>query len=181
MSNNDKYIQETTTGDVYKIMPTHYLKMSPWHDGDDRRVYEIDNENCHVISFQNACMIVNKQFNETNEQWEFRGKKYTAAPVPQTRELSEQKFILKSLPSHHAIQKSEQLLDILPNHTITLTSVDDLTELKMVKHKGKVYYILIINEFLPKVKAYDVFGKFAQWCNIKNCKPIFNVTDEHYM
>ena len=31
------------TGDVYKQLNTHFLKLSPWNDGEDRRVYEIDN------------------------------------------------------------------------------------------------------------------------------------------
>lgn len=162
-------------------MPSYYLKLSPWNDGDDRRVYEIDNEKCHLITFQNACMIINKQFNEKDETWQFKGKHYSAPSLPAGRSLSEQKVIIQNLPSHRAIQKSEELLDIIPNHTLSITSEDMMTELKMVKHKGKIYYILIINEYLPRVKAYDVFGKFAQWCNIKNCKPIFNITDERYM
>ena len=31
-----------------------------------------------VITYQNACMIVNKQYNETEEEWEYKGKKYKA-------------------------------------------------------------------------------------------------------
>ena len=34
---NSKYIQDSSDN-VYKIMPTHYLKLSPWEDGEDRRV-----------------------------------------------------------------------------------------------------------------------------------------------
>ena len=51
----------------------------------------------------------------------------------------------------------------------------------MIKHKGKIYYILIINEFLPRVKAYNLFGEFVQWIGIKNCKPIFCETDNRYI
>ena len=60
----DKYIQHTDTGNIYKVMPTHLLQLSPWNDGDDRRVYEVEDDKYHVITYQNACMIVNKQFKE---------------------------------------------------------------------------------------------------------------------
>ena len=32
-----------------------------------------------------------------------------------------------------------------------------------------------------KVNLYDTFGKFCQMVNIKNVKPIFNVTDKKYI
>ena len=38
-----------------------------------------------------------------------------------------------------------------------------------------------INEFLPRVKAYNLFGEFVQWIGIKNCKPIFCETDNRYI
>ena len=61
---NIKYIQ---TGDnsVYKITPDHFLKLSPWEHGDDRRIYEVEDNNYHMLTFENACMIVNKQFANT--------------------------------------------------------------------------------------------------------------------
>ena len=54
-------------------------------------------------------------------------------------------------------------------------------QFKIVKHKGKLYYCLIINKYLPKVSLYDTFGKFCQMVNIKNVKPIFNETDKRYI
>ena len=51
----------------------------------------------------------------------------------------------------------------------------------MVKHKGKIYYMLIINQILPKVQLYNTFGQFCQMVNIKNVKPIFNETDKKYI
>ena len=74
---NEKYIL-TYTGDVYKKLDTHFLKLSPWCDDEDRRVYEIDNNNYHMITYKNACMIINKQFDETTEEWTHNGKKYIA-------------------------------------------------------------------------------------------------------
>ena len=76
-----KYVQDSK-GDVYKVTPEHFLKISPWKDGDDRRVYEIDNDNYSMLSFENACMIVNKQFANTVEKWEHKGKKYIANITP---------------------------------------------------------------------------------------------------
>ena len=77
---NDKYIQDNA-GIVYKVMPNHYLKLSPWKDGEDRRVREIENDDYQVITYKNACMIINKQFNNTVEDWEFNGKKYIANAI----------------------------------------------------------------------------------------------------
>ena len=37
MSNQKQYIQDCNDV-VYKVMPSHYLKLSPWNDGEDRRV-----------------------------------------------------------------------------------------------------------------------------------------------
>ena len=54
-------------------------------------------------------------------------------------------------------------------------------EFKMVKHKGKIYYCLIVNQYLPKVQLYNTFGQFCQMVNIKNVKPIFNETDKKYV
>ena len=56
-----------------------------------------------------------------------------------------------------------------------------MTELKLIKHKGKIYYILIVNEFLPRVQAYNLFGEFCQWCGIDQCKPIFCEDDNRYV
>ena len=68
MENN--YLQ-SYNGDIYKVMNTYLLKMSPWKDGEDRRLFEYDDEDMHVITYQNACMIVNKQFAETDEEWDY--------------------------------------------------------------------------------------------------------------
>ncbi len=75
--NQDKYLQ-SYTGNIYKVMDQYLLQLSPWKDGDDRRLYEYDDSNMTVVTYKNACMIVNKQFNETDEEWEHNGKKYKA-------------------------------------------------------------------------------------------------------
>ena len=63
---NIKYIQ-TGDNDVYKITPDHFLKISPWKHGDDRRVYEIEDDNYRMLTFENACLIVNKQLINSGE------------------------------------------------------------------------------------------------------------------
>ena len=48
-------------------MQDHFLKMSPTPYGQDRRIYEISNDEVTMLTFENACMIVNKQFAEQDE------------------------------------------------------------------------------------------------------------------
>ena len=67
------------------------------------------------------------------------------------------------------------------NNTIITISDENGNEFKMVKHKGKIYYCLIVNQYLPKVQLYNTFGQFCQMVNIKNVKPIFNETDKKYV
>lgn len=160
-----EYIQHSYTGDVYKVLPQHLLKLSPWEDGEDRRVTEYVDSDYRVISYKNACMIVNNQFNNTVEKWSRHGKN----------------FIANAIGSNKNIKEYTYLLNTLPNHSITIESNDGTSQLKMVRHKGKIYYVLIVNEFLPRVKAFNAFGEFCQWVGIGDCKMIFNETDNKYM
>lgn len=163
-SNNKQYIQDNNDI-VYKVMPNHLLKLSPWKDGEDRRVMEKDIDGYKYISYKNACMIINTQFKNTVETWSHNGKKYIA----------------NSIGSNKNIQEYTYLLSTLPNHTLTITNNTNLNELKLVRHKGKIYYILIINEYLPRVQTYNLFGEFCMWCGITDCKPIFSETDNKYI
>ena len=176
--NQDKYLQ-SYTGNIYKVMDKYLLQLSPWKDGDDRRLYEYDDSNMTVITYKNACMIVNKQFNETDEEWEHHGKKYKARALV-NKNIDEHIAMLNMLPSHY-IKESKDILKILPNGDSISFSDNHGNEFKMIKHKGKVYYCLIVNQFLPKVQLYDTFGRFCQMVNIKNIKPIFNETDKKYV
>lgn len=178
---NVKYIQ-TNDNEVYKITPDHFLKISPWNHGDDRRIYEIEDDNYRMLSFENACLIVNKQFANTNERWEHNGKRFVAGAISESKSVDEHTAMLSLLPSHKVIKKSHSLLkELSDNQSLTISSEDGLSELKMVKYKGKVYYILIVNSDLPRVRTYNMFGEFCQWANIKHCKPIFNETDKKYL
>ena len=176
MENN--YLQ-SYNGDIYKVMNTYLLKMSPWKDGEDRRLYEYDDSEMSVITYQNACMIVNKQYNETDEEWEHNGKKYKARAIV-NKDINEHTAMLSMLPSHY-IKDSAKILKTLPDENSITFSDGKGNEFKMVKHKGKIYYCLIINQYLPKVQLYNTFGQFCQMVNIKNVKPIFNETDRKYM
>jgi len=174
----DKYLQ-SYNGNIYKVMDKYLLQMSPWKDGEDRRLYSYDDENMTVITYKNACMIVNKQYNEIDEEWEHNGKKYRARALV-NKDIDERSAMLSMLPSHY-IKDSVNILKNLPNdNTLTLSDKKG-NEFKIVRHKGKIYYCLIINSFLPKVSLYTTFGKFCQMVNIKNVKPIFNETDKKFM
>ena len=96
---SDKYIQDNE-GIVYKVMPTHYLKLSPWKDGEDRRVHEIQNDNYRMITYKNACMIINSQFNNTVENWNFNGKQYIANAIGDNKNIEEYSYLLSTLPNH---------------------------------------------------------------------------------
>ena len=69
-----KYVQSREDGAVYKMLPDYFLKMSPWKDGEDRRVVEKDLGDYKMITYKNACMIVNSQFRDTKEEWSHNGK-----------------------------------------------------------------------------------------------------------
>ena len=176
-----KYVQDAD-GIVYKVMPEHLLKLSPWKDGEDRRVVEKNFDGYTMLTYKNACMIVNSQFASTNEEWEHNGKKYIASAIPNDVDEDERSYFLSTLPSHNVIlPNARKMLSENGVSSICVTNDDGTQELKMVKHKGKIYYILIINEFLPRVQAYNTFGEFCQWVGIKDCKPIFCKTDKRYI
>lgn len=173
----------TYNGDVYKQTPKHWLKLSPWKDGEDRRAYEFDSDTCRVISFKNAAMIVNKQFHDTDEEWSREGIEYKASALPQHLDYKQHTAFLKMLPSHKVLLADSKniLQNMSDGGSLTVTSPDNMEELKLVKYNGKIYYILIVNQDLPRVRAYDTFGRFLRWCNIKNCKPVYNKTDEKFI
>lgn len=174
------YVQNTYTGVVYKKMLTHYLQLSPWSQGDDRRITELDYDNCSVINYKNACMIINKQFNSIDEQWDNHGKLFKASKIPEDTDVNERTLMLKSLPSHTVKTCTKQMLKEIEGDT-EISIKNDQGEFKLVRHKGKLYYILIIDEYLPRVQAYNMFGEFLQWVGIQHVKPVFNMTDKKFV
>lgn len=176
---DNKYLLSSTTGNIYKVMDKYLLQMSPWKNGDSRRVYEYDDEDMTVITYQNACLIVNKQFAEIDEEWEHNGKKYRAR-ANANKDIDEHTAMLNMLPSHY-IKDTVKTLKSLPDDNSITFEDERGNSFKMVKHKGKIYYCLIVNEYLPKVQLYNTFGQFCQMVNIKNVKPIFNETDKKYI
>ena len=174
----NNYLQNCS-GTIYKVMDKYLLQISPWEQNSDRRVFEYNLDDMQVITYQNACMIVNKQFSNIDEEWEHNGKKYIARKTSE-KNIDEHTALISMLPSHYVKTNSKMLMDLPDNNSISLT--DNIgNEFKMVKHKGKIYYALLINQYLPKVQIYDTFGKFCQMVNIKNIKPIFSVTDKKYI
>jgi len=165
MNKTNQYIQHSYTGEIFKVYPQHLLKLSPWKDGEDRRIKEYVEDNYRVITYKNACVVVNNQFDNTVEKWTKNGKNYIANAIGSNKNVEEYSYLLSTLP----------------NHSITIESNDGASQLKMIRHKGKIYYILILNEYLPRVKAYNVMGEFCQWIGIDHCKPIFNATDMKYL
>lgn len=159
-----KYIEDVS-GNILKVFDDHFLNLSPCKP-DMKYVKELDVDAYHIISYNNAMMIINTQWNALPEKWNFDGVTYLAN--------------ILNLATSDDIEEHTFRIRLLPNHSIV---VDDngLSELKLIRSKGKMYYILLINEKLPRVKAYDLFGKFVQWIGIKNCKPVWNETEQKYM
>lgn len=182
MDNQKQYIQDCNDV-VYKVMPSHYLKLSPWNDGEDRRVMEKDINGYKYISYKNACMIVNTQFANKTEKWKHNGKEYVATKINEDKSIDEYTALISMLPNHKAIiHDSKNIMrNIQDEMSLTISSEDNSSELKMIKHKGKIYYILLLNKPCSRVKAYNLFGEFVQWVGIKDCKPIFCETDKKYI
>ena len=111
---NKEYIQ-TKNGDVFKVMQDHFLKMSPTPYGQDRRIYEISNDEVTMLTFENACMIVNKQFAEQDERWERNGKKYLASATI-NKDIDEHTYLLSTLPNHSILKNAKQYLANVPNN-----------------------------------------------------------------
>lgn len=176
---DDTYLQ-SNEGVIYKIMDDHLLQLSPWKDGDDRRVYEYDDDNMKVISYQNACMIVNKQYNEIDEEWEHNGKQYKARAIV-NKDINEHIAMLSMLPSHY-IKETKNILKTLPNENSISIRDEYGNEFKMVKHNGKIGYILLLNKpNVTRTKFYNTFGEFCKWVGIKDVKPIYCVDDKKYI
>ena len=176
---NDKYLQSIKDDKVYKVMDNYLLQVSPWNNGDNRRLYEFEDDDYTILSYKNACMIVNKQFLDIDEEWEHNGKKYIARSL-KDKSIEEHTAMLNMLPTHY-VKDTVKVMMTTPNFDNISIQDKQGNTFKLVKHKGKIYYMLIINQFLPKVNLYDTFGKFCQLVNIKNVKPIFNVTDRKYV
>ena len=148
MKENSYYIC-TSDNKVFKMLPTHYLQISPWNDGDDRRVYEMENEDYHLITYENACMIVNKQFQEIDERWERNNKKYIARKSSVSDD--EKAAIISMLPSHKVQKQMTNTLSQL-NDGQQMSIQNETMELKMIRHNGKIHYVLLVNEYLPRVQ-----------------------------
>lgn len=174
-----QYVQ-SNNGDIFKVLEDHFLKISPWKIGDDRRIKEMDLSKCKILTYKNACMIVNTQFANTKEEWDYKGDHYVADVIP---DMSYEMYagFLKLLPDHEFLKSSEETLKNVDNGSVEVEDNDSKIKLKIVKHKGKIYYCLILNEFLPRVRMYDLFGKFLQWANIKNVKPIWSQNKKRFI
>ena len=130
----NNYLQSAYTGNIYKVMDNYLLQLSPWKNGDSRRIYEYDEQDMHVITYQNACMIVNKQFAETDEEWEHNGKKYKARAIVD-KSIDEHTAMLSMLPSHY-IKETKNILNTLPNeNSITFEDEQGNATVQQIDYK----------------------------------------------
>ena len=160
----NKYILDIS-GDVYKIINSHYLKLTPCNP-NDKYVTEMNSDDYRVISLNNAMMIINKRWNSLPERWNYNGNSYLAD--------------ILQIETSNDIEEHIVRIRLLPDHSVVLDD-NGPSMLKLIRSKGKMYYILLINEKLPRVKAYDLFGRFVQWLGIKNVKPVWNEDEQKFM
>lgn len=160
----NKYIADVS-GNIYKMFDDHFLKLTPCKP-DEKYIVELDINSYHVISYNNACMLINEAYNALPERWNYEGTTYLAN--------------ILNITTSDDIEEHTIRIRLLPDHSVV---VDDNgpSMLKLIRSKGKMYYIMVINEKLPRVKAYDLFGRFVQWLGIKNCKPVWNENENRYM
>lgn len=166
-----KYIK-TNAGDIYKLTkdPTVYLKVSPYIQGEDRRISSdvltemINNGTAVYISKANAREEVNTLWRNTTFEWVFKDNQY----------------------------KSEgNVQDVkLPVHEWTKTYKnrnDELVEYKVSWHlcmcHGQIFWFQYTC-YYPQVQIVKFEGldkepsyfNTLKWTNIKNLRPIYKLS-----
>ena len=143
----DKYLQSIKNDKIYKVMDNYLLQMSPWSNGDNRRLYEFEDDDFMIVTYQNACMIVNKQFLESDEEWEHNGKQYIARSL-KDKTLEEHTAMLNMLPAHY-VKDSAKVMMTTPNIDNISIQDDELTDALLALG----YKQADIKKVIPKVNT----------------------------
>ena len=161
---NNNVIYKTTKNS------THLLKVSPWEQGEDRRLfpYEVSDSKLKKISFSSAMKLLNKQFADYENEWTYKGKKYK---------------ILKSTFPESTFKDGRSEPYLFPNFYTDSAGVrrGHYDKFYLTWFRGKLYWICGF-AYYPQVMLYHfkdidtrpTYNDFAQWTNVKNCKIIYD-------
>jgi len=117
---------------------------------------EFDSLNVTEIKKTKFCELMNIFFRDIKHEWTYENKRF--------RKLDN-------------FDKNAKSWDInwwdIPKH-----KVDGyiFTDLKLVYHWGRVYYIIFSGNYAPKGQLVDIKKlKIVQWVDIKNVSPVFDI------
>lgn len=160
-------------GDIYKYYNApkdYYLKMTNWISGEDRRKYEfeIDKSKLVKISANVALSKTNSYWNSGIHTWTFNDVEYN-----NDGNLS---MDINKVPRHKFTNK-------YIGRDNNLYSYDETYML--IWHQGHLYWMETY--YYPRVTLYkfdNIATKpnvFAKWTDVKNCKPVKNVSTGMYV
>ena len=163
----------TPNNHIYKWVESkgYYLKLTPWEDGEDRRVLENNIGEHDRISYNSAMESLNTIWNNTTRSWRFEGENY------------------KVLSNHNPSLGANNLnsLHHAPDHDFPVEWIDRNCEVKISHdvyklcfYQGKIFWAKI-SQYYPRIILIKFEGinippkwsNHTRWANFKHCRPIF--------
>lgn len=172
LNRNSKYIL-TSDNHIYKWVENkeYYLKMTPWEDGEDRRVSPNDIGEYTRISFSSAMTKLNLIWNSGVFTWRFNGDNYMVYPNIKPSLDGESFNPLHKAPTHD-----------FPNEWTDRDGERRISHdyYRICFYQGKIYWAKNSHYYpqimLLKFEGMDVppdWRKHVKWANFKHCRPIF--------
>ena len=155
---------------VYKEITSHetpyLLKMSPWQNREDRRLFNFNIEDYKSIKENKARELINKQWDEDEREWEFEGNIYR---------------VYNSLETEFKTTYDKvQNIKGIKEYSFTIGDLGIPIRYHLCIFQGKLYWI-IINGYYPQAQLYNFTNintkpdKFALWVNVKHCKIVYKL------
>lgn len=172
LNRNSKYIL-TSNNNIYKWVENkgYYLKMTPWEDGEDRRVSPNEIGEYTRISFSSAMAKLNLLWNGGVFTWRFNGDNYKVYPNIKPSLDGESFNSLHKAPTHD-----------FPHEWTDRNGERRISHdyYRICFYQGKIYWAKISQYYpqiyLLKFEGIDVppaWSKHVRWANFKHCRPIF--------
>ena len=172
LNRNSKYIL-TSNNHIYKWVENkgYYLKMTPWEDGEDRRVSPNEIGEYTRISFSSAMAKLNLLWNGGVFTWRFNGDNYKVYPNIKPSLDGESFNSLHKAPTHDFPHEwTDRNGERRINHDYY----------RICFYQGKIYWAKI-SQYYPQIyllrfEGIDVppaWSKHVRWANFKHCRPIF--------
>lgn len=159
----------------YCIKSKHFLKVTPWEDGEDRRVnvYEVEKwvESGKVTQYTakpKIFEIINRRWDNVSCSWEFGGDVYTSPE-------REKSIDWEQIPWHEFTEEFKS------GHKYT-------SRYKLVHYQGHLYWSTPY-VYYPKLVLYEFncIGcppknkDMRRWSHIKHCRPVFSKYENKYI